>query len=66
MYGIIDITDTGFNIKLIRITNIKASGNVFTQNSFATSEMGLQSLTTSDTKYYGTWSDAINNLVTVS
>jgi hypothetical protein len=28
--------------------------------------MGLQSLTTSDTKYYGTWSDAINNLVTVS
>lgn len=69
MFGIIEINDSSYKIRLARVTNIFTSGFKFTQKDYSTSSMALQWFSADPSNpesSWGKWNDSDTDLITVS
>ena len=65
MFGIIRLSDSDYNVELVRIANILTSTAKFTQYDYSTSPMKLQYFKQVSDNNYGEWVDTETTMLTV-
>lgn len=65
MFGIIKLSDSDYNVELVRIANILTSTAKFTQYDYSTSPMKLQYFKQVSGNNYGEWVDTETIMLTV-
>ena len=65
MFGIIRLSDSDYNVELVRIANILTPTAKFTQYDYSTSPMKLQYFMQVSGNNYGEWVDTETIMLTV-